>query len=319
MKQKTLFKILLLSGSTIAAIHGINKLIFYSATSKNLLDDSKGEVYNWRFGKIFYNRYGSGSPVLLIHDLTTASSGYEWRKVVSSLSKSHTVYVIDLLGCGRSEKTNITYTNYLYVQLISDFIKDVIKSKTNVIATGLSTSFTIMACYGDPQLFNKIIAINPPSLKSLSKAPSKRSKTVKFLLNVPIIGTLVYNILVSKNMIEETFEEQYFYDASKIEEQDIDSYFESAHQKGAISRFLFSSLAGCYVNLNISHALKGINNSIYFIGGRDLPWIDTTAEDYCSLNPAIEAEFIGECRQLPQLEQPEALLSLLNLYLEKEQ
>lgn len=314
MKQKTLLKILLLSSSTITAIHFINKLIFHTATSKHLLDENKGEFYHWRFGKIFYNRYGSGSPLLLVHDLTTASSGAEWRKVVDYLSKDHTVYVIDLLGCGRSEKSNITYTNFLYVQLISDFIKNIIKHKTTVIATGLSGSFTVLSCYNNPDLFDKILLLNPPSPKELNKVPTKRSKTLKFFLNLPIFGTLIYNIVHSKNEIEKSFRNMY-YDSSLIQQQDIDAYFESAHQKGVLSRFLFSSLKGNYVNLSITHALKEINHSIYLIGGSDLPSIHTVAEEYTQLNAAVETEFIKECKYLPQLETPKSLLHLLDIYL----
>ena len=50
-------------------------------------------------------------------------------KVIDKLAENHAVYALDLLGCGRSEKPKITYTNYLYVQLISDFIKNVIHEK----------------------------------------------------------------------------------------------------------------------------------------------------------------------------------------------
>ena len=89
---------------------------------KDLLKSTASNYYNWRFGKIYYTKQGTGSPVLLIHDLTIYSSAYEWEALVKQLEKNHTVYCIDLPGCGRSDKQHITYTNYLYVQAISDFI-----------------------------------------------------------------------------------------------------------------------------------------------------------------------------------------------------
>ena len=58
----------------------------------------------------------------LIHDLKPESSSYEWKRVVKALAKKHTVYTIDLLGCGYSDKPNITYTAYMYTQLLNDFI-----------------------------------------------------------------------------------------------------------------------------------------------------------------------------------------------------
>ena len=75
-------------------IYFINRLIFASATLKNLLKSSANNYYNWRFGKIYYKKTGSGSPILLIHDLTVYSSAYEWKEVIDKLSQSHTVYAI---------------------------------------------------------------------------------------------------------------------------------------------------------------------------------------------------------------------------------
>ncbi len=65
----------------------------------------------------------------MIHDMLPGASGYEWNQIEEQLSSDHTVYTLDLLGCGRSEKAGITYTNFVYVELISNFIKDVIKEK----------------------------------------------------------------------------------------------------------------------------------------------------------------------------------------------
>jgi len=84
-----------------------------------------------------------------------------------------TVYTIDLLGCGRSEKPDLTYTNYLFVQLISDFIKSEIGHRTDVIATGNSGTFVIMACDHNPELFDRLLLINPQSISACSHLPGK--------------------------------------------------------------------------------------------------------------------------------------------------
>lgn len=86
---------------------------------------------------------GTGSPILLIHDTLPGASGYEWSKIEDELAIDHTVYTVDLLGCGRSDKSSITYTNFVYVQMISDFIKKIIGQKTDVIASGFSGSLLL--------------------------------------------------------------------------------------------------------------------------------------------------------------------------------
>jgi len=51
--------------------------------------------------QIAYDRVGHGTPMLLLHGITTYS--FIWRKVVPLLSPHHEVISLDLLGCGYSD------------------------------------------------------------------------------------------------------------------------------------------------------------------------------------------------------------------------
>lgn len=296
-------------------IYVINRLVFATAVLKNLLKSSADNYYNWRFGKVYYKKKGHGSPVLLIHDLTVYSSAYEWNKVVNELAETHTVYAIDLLGCGRSEKPRITYTNYLYVQLIADFIKNVIGEKADVIASGYSGSFTVLASYTNPEFISKIILINPPSLASLNKVPSKRSKLYKFILEFPIFGTLIYNIKTCQSNIQLLFTEKYLYNPFSVTPEMVDTYYEAAHKSLSNSKFLLSSLVAGYTNNNITHALKEINQSVTILYCEGETNSEKIAESYTTCNPAIESCMLKHAKHLPQLETPGKFLEILNIYL----
>jgi len=296
-------------------IYVINRLVFATAVLKNLLKSSADNYYNWRFGKVYYKKKGHGSPVLLIHDLTVYSSAYEWNKVVNELAEAHTVYAIDLLGCGRSEKPRITYTNYLYVQLIADFIKNIIGEKTDVIASGYSSSFTVLASYTNPEFINKIVLINPPSLASLNKVPSKRSKLYKFILEFPIFGTLIYNIKTCQSNIQLLFTEKYLYNPFSVTPEMVDTYYEAAHKSLSNSKFLLSSLVAGYTNNNITHALREINQSVTILYCEGETDSEKIAESYTTYNPAIESCMLKHAKHLPQLEIPEKFLEILNIYL----
>ena len=296
-------------------IYVINRLVFATAVLKNLLKSSADNYYNWRFGKVYYKKKGHGSPVLLIHDLTVYSSAYEWNKVVNELAEAHTVYAIDLLGCGRSEKPRITYTNYLYVQLIADFIKNVIGEKADVIASGYSGSFTVLASYTNPEFINKIVLINPPSLASLNKVPSKRSKLYKFILEFPIFGTLIYNIKTCQSNIQLLFTEKYLYNPFSVTPEMVDTYYEAAHKSLSNSKFLLSSLVAGYTNNNITHALREINQSVTILYCEGETDSEKIAESYTTYNPAIESCMLKHAKHLPQLEIPEKFLEILNIYL----
>ena len=296
-------------------IYLINRLIFASATLKDLLKSSANNFYNWRFGKIYYKKKGSGSPILLIHDLTVYSSAYEWKNVIDKLAKKHTVYAIDLLGCGRSEKPRITYTNYLYVQLISDFIKNVIHEKADIVASGYSGSFSILACHNESSLFGKIFLVNPPELTVLNKIPGKRSKLYKFLLELPIFGTLVYNMITCQSNIQLLFTEKYLYNPFDVTAEMIDTYYEAAHKGFSNSKFLLSSIIGCYTNNSINHALRETNQSIILITGKGEENREDIQNSYTSINPSIEVCCIEKAKHLPHLEDGSRFVELMNIYL----
>lgn len=294
-------------------IHIVNHAIFTTATLKDLLKSSANNYYAWRFGKVYYKKKGHGSPLLLIHDLTVYSSAYEWNKVIDKLAENHTVYALDLLGCGRSEKPKITYTNFLYVQLISDFIKNVIREKTDIVASGFSGSFVLLACHNESELFGKLSLINPPSLSGLSKAPTKRNKLYKFILELPIFGTLIYNMKTCQSNIQLLLTEQYLYNPFLASAEIIDTYYEASHKGYGNARFLLSSIVGNYTNNNVTHALKDINNSIVIINGDAEAQREETKDSYLKCNPAIEYFNITKAKHLPQLENPDNLLEILNI------
>ena len=170
------------TGSMIGTMHIINRVFTYIATAENYLDKNSYEYYNWRFGKIAYKKKGNGSPILLVHNFNVCSSSNEWKAIEQTLAKTNTVYSIDLLGCGCSDHPALTYTNFLYVQLITDFIKHIICKKTDVIVSGDSSSFVLMAGANDETIINRIIMINPQNLISLAKIPTKRTKLIKHLI-----------------------------------------------------------------------------------------------------------------------------------------
>lgn len=311
--KNKLLTMLILSSSAVAATALINKCIKISATSKNILEEPESFCYRWRFGNIHYTKSGNGKPLLLIHDLDAASSGYEWNQVVSSLSKEYTVYTMDLLGCGRSEKPCLTYTNYLYVQLIADFVKSEIGHRTDVIATGHSSALAIMACNNNPELFDKLLLINPDSILTCSQIPGKYAKLYKGFLDLPVIGTLLYHIATSKQAIRESFITQYFYNPYSVRESYVNSYYEAAHLNLS-PKSVYASVHCNYTKANIVNAIKKIDNSIYIIGGAGMDNIKDLLNEYTIYNPAIEYTLLPDTKYLPQLEKPAEFVSTVKMF-----
>ena len=283
--KKTLLFISTALGTTTLAFHVINKFIFN--TSDELSEEDSSNYYNWKFGNIYYQMTGSGSPLLLIHDLNHYSSSMEWDKVIDTLSREHTVYTIDLLGCGKSDKPAITYTCYLYVQLLTDFIRDIIGEKTDIVATGASVSFVTAACQNIADQIGHIILVCPESIRTLAKAPNHKSKLLASIINLPIYGTFIYNVGARNTALSDSAE----------------------------CRYLYSSILGHYTTVNIAHCLEGLTTSIAVISGKNAPETFEKAEEYCNVLPSIEHIEIAGCGLLPQRENADAFLEQIDILL----
>ena len=306
--NKKVKKIITFATLAGGAMYAFNKFIDYTANYHGLTLDEDENYYTWRNGTIFYKKKGTGSPLLLIHDLNPISSSYEWSHIIDKLSETYTVYAIDLLGCGKSEKPSSSYVNYLYVQLVNDFIQDVIQKKTDLIVTGESFSFVVMAARMNQTQIGKITAINPTDITYNVQSPDKCSELIKHVFELPIIGTFIYNLVANMKTINRQFTEKYYYDTTKIPVNLPDTYYETAHLQGSNGKYLYASILGKYTNINIIHALKLVTNPIHFIitdsASQDI-------EEYLNYNKNITIDHISDAGYLPQLEKPETVISLL--------
>lgn len=310
--KKRFATILAIAGVATLTIHITNKIIAVLSTMDNNLKSDRGNYFDWRFGKIFYRSEGKGSPILLIHDLETYSSAYEWHRTIKELSKNHKVYSIDLLGCGRSDKPTITYTNFLYVQLISDFISDIIKSKTDIIASSNSTSIALMTALYNSSLINRLLLINPNDINGIIKSPTKRNLLTKYLISAPVIGTFLYNSIFSKHNICNTLNQQY-YNISSFHKSDINHLYESSHLQTNGAKFLYASIRSNFLNTNIIHALTSLDISIYIIASDITPNYLTYAEQYFKYMPSIEIFTSEDTGKYPHLENPDKFIDTINI------
>ena len=313
-KNHTFRKIVVATALIGTAMYIANEYIMKIATSKDLLKKDNGEYYSFKYGKVFYKVSGEGKPILLIHDINESSSSMEWCHLEKELSKTNKVYTIDLLGCGRSDKPKLNYNSFLYVQLINDFIRDIIGEPTDIIATGKSVSPVIISTKLREEAVDRIILINPADLVELGDIPDRFAKLKKSVITCPIIGTFIYHMLHTSDSIFNTFINDYYSDSNADFSEVCDYYYESAHKDKSGSKYLYASLQGGSLNMNINHGLKVLDKDIIIISGEDYYESDYVPEEYAELNENIECISIMNASYLPQLETPEKVLDIINEY-----
>lgn len=111
--------------------------------------------------RIYYEKGGAGTAVVLVHGIGAGNSSHLWRKNTESLSKSHRVYAFDWPGFARSGARATLYTNDLYVSILKDFIREVVGQPAAIVAGSLGSDYAIRAAVEEPELISKLLLTNP--------------------------------------------------------------------------------------------------------------------------------------------------------------
>ena len=149
-------------GAGVAALAAMNATIRRNASEP---DDSalggEARFFESKYGRVFYKTSGKGHPgppLIFIHGIGAGASSFMWRKNFDVLARDFRVYALDLLGFGFSEKpATAPYSADLYVELITDFIREVSGFPANVVATSLGAAYAIRVADEHPELIRSMV------------------------------------------------------------------------------------------------------------------------------------------------------------------
>lgn len=311
--KKAIKNILTFSALTIGSLHVANLIIENHATRLNLLDTKTGHFYKYRYGKIYYEKHGSGAPIVLIHNLAPEGSGFEWSKIIHQLSKTNTVYVVDLLGCGRSDKPALTYTNYIYVNALNSFLRDVIGKKATVVTSGRSSAIALMETLMDESYIEKLILINPISTETDSLLLNEPKRLLTMLYQLPIIGTYLYNVAMRRSYILGRCSNNYCTKKYYITRDMINAYYEACHLNKCHGKYLYASITSEYLNVDVKNALKNLSIPLLIISGKN----ENAYGTYETYKEDLNHIKINDATGMPHVEFPRRTCDAITSFLTK--
>lgn len=314
--RKKIGSLFTLAGYSLVIVHFINRYVSIHADYKDILPSYHNHFYNWNLGRVYYTVRGKGDPLLLLHDVTSGASGYEWNRVEEELSQDYTVYTVDLPGCGRSDKENQIYTNFVFVQFVTSFLRDVIKEKPSVLASGYGCSIAVMASHYKENLFDKVVLINPEKPQALRKPVTPRGKLYYSIIRTPVLGTFIYHLHVSRETITTRFMNEYFSNPFKIDRDLVDAYYEAAHKGAYNSKFIHASAHAGYLHVNLQEAISSLPADTLIIRGEEEPGGASADASYIGKAPSIQRLVIKGTKHLPHLEKPDRVLRAVKNFLD---
>jgi len=314
-KLGNFWKTLLAGGAGMAALAAVNASIQRKASEP---DDTalggEGRYFQWKHGRIFYKELGlqnSGVPIVFIHGIGAGSSSFMWRKNFDPLSEKFRVYALDLLGFGFSDKPAAAhYSADLYVELISDFIREVAGGRANMVASSLSAAYAVCVAEEHPERVNALILNAPAGYDTLNTRPGMSGAAFYGLLQSPVLGTSFYNVIASERSIRDYARRTLFYDYRRVTNRLVSNLYSTSHQPGA-QHAMAAFLSG-YLNVDMRVAFSRLDQRVILVWGKqDTTTPITKATALLALNPRAELEVFDFCRMMPEQEHPELFNALV--------
>lgn len=310
-----IWKTMLAGGAGVAALAALNAAIQRNASEP---DDSalggEAHFFRWKHGRVFYKTSGvqnPGPPLVFIHGVGAGASSFMWRKNFDDLARDFRVYALDLLGFGFSDKPAVaSYSADLYVELITDFIREVAGHPANIIASSLGAAYAIRVADEHPELINSMILNGPAGSDALNRRPGMAGVAFYGLLQSPVLGTSFYNVMASERSIRDYARDHLFYDQHRVTNRLVANLYATSHQPGA-QHAIAAFLAG-YLNTDTQSPFSRLTQPVLLVWGKQDA---TTPLDKAwalqELNPRARLEVFDYCRMMPEQEQPEKFNSLV--------
>ena len=221
--------------------------------------------YKWHHGRIHYQRKGMGDPLLLIHNIYPGASLEEWERNIDPLSRHFTVYAIDLLGFGDSDAPHIKYKAVTYVELIFDFLREVVGKPALVVSSGLSCAYVSEVAAWRANLFARLCFICPRSEPVGLDSPRWVAAIRRFLMSSPTLGSGFYETMAGEAELE-VYLRQCFWNPRAVTRQKIERLVENSQRKGSIHPY--ASLITGYLDSSILKWLPKAEVPLLLIWGK---------------------------------------------------
>lgn len=261
--------------------------------------------WTWRGWRVRYTTLGSGPPVVLLHGIHAAASSFEMRQVFEPLSHSHTVYALDWLGFGKSERPDARYDGHLYASLLADFLREIVQAPCTLIASSLSAAHAVEAAKAQPASIERMALLSPTFQTNLGPG----GRLFGELLWRPLVGTAAFNVLVSHASIQSYLRKAYA-DPTFVDEPLVEQQWATAHQPNArLAPAAF--VAGAFdlpaMGLAVIEApILVVRGGVVGLGRQ------ASVGELLALGPNVRIETIPDAGQLPHDEAADRVLALLS-------
>ncbi len=271
--------------------------------------------WKWRDYDIFATEAGDGPLVLLVHGIYAGASSYEYRKLFPLLAQRHRVVAFDLLGCGLSDRPNITYSAELFTEQIVDALNEFGTEPTTLVGSSLGGAFAIRATARANDRVKHLVAISPTGLGGVLDRPATApQRAVAATFRSPLVGEALFNLLASRPSLRWFLENQSYADKASVTPEIVDHYYAVTHLTGA--RYVPASFVGGLLNCDVARDLPFVEAPTLIAWGERAPSVSPLANagEFLKLAQNAKLATFADSGLLPHEEEPVKMQSAIEAF-----
>jgi pimeloyl-ACP methyl ester carboxylesterase len=276
---------------------------------------SLGRMVHYSNSGIPWRSCARTETLMFLHGFGGGSSAYEWSKVYPAFASEYKIIAPDLIGWGNSEHPERNYQIEDYLTTIDEFLTQISSVPVTVIASSLTAAFTIRLAIARPELFKSLILTTPAGLSDFG-ADYSRSFFAQ-LISTPILDRLLYSTgIATSNGIRSFLEQRQFARSSRVYEEIVEAYLESAKQPNAeYSALSFVRGDLCF---DLSAYIPQLTTPTAIIWGQKSQFTGPhIGQRFAAMNPQAIKVFqqLEDVGLTPQLELPAVTIGLIRQFL----
>ncbi len=253
----------------------------------------------------------SSTPILFLHGFG-ASIGH-WRHSLSALSQSHTVYALDLLGFGGSQKAITPYNITLWVDLVHDFWSTFIREPMLLVGNSIGSLISLVTAAEYPEIAQGLVLISLPDPGVQTEAmPGWAIPIVdslqSFVASPALLRPIFY--FVRRPSIVRRWARLAYQNPDAITDELVEILATPARDRGAARAFctLFRVIGSPRLGPSVKSLLPNLNLPILLLWGKQDRLIPTGLahpNQYLQYNPQLKVVELDQAGHCPHDECPE--------------
>jgi 4,5:9,10-diseco-3-hydroxy-5,9,17-trioxoandrosta-1(10),2-diene-4-oate hydrolase len=273
--------------------HSNNKIVFSSVAIKMPVTEELVELSG---GQVRYFKMGTGPPLILVHGLGSAS--VNWYKNIDGLSKSNSVYAVDLPGHGKTYKSISKNPLDQAVTFMIEFMDVMNINKASMVGNSMGGLLALALTLKHPDRVSKLV---------LEGSAGLRKDIAWFLrfMTLPGIGEI---ITTPTRKTTKSLLKQILYDTSLIKPNLIEMIYQFRKEPGNRAAMLAIirtgvSLKGLDTELIFIDRLAEIKVPILLLWGRNDKIVPVHHAEYAANYAAnIQLHIFERCGHWPHME-----------------